>query len=202
MESKGFSCGEMIKRGWLLTKEHIGFFIPYLLVFFVVWVIGNVVSVRAEGGFSILVWLLFFLIDCWLAVGFIKACLRAAAGEKPSFGDLVPLLKHAFPLIVVAILYQLLVTLGMILLIIPGVYWAIKYYFALWAVVDNGMGIKEAFSESAKITDGIKWDLGGLYFLLMIIALLGMLALGVGLLVAMPVGGIALALVYTRFKTL
>jgi hypothetical protein len=46
--------------------------------------------------------------------------------------------------------------LGFILLIIPGIYFSLKYRYASYEVVQNNTGIVEAFSNSGKITDGIK----------------------------------------------
>lgn len=196
MESKGFSAGAVIKESWELTKKHLGFFVPYLLVVFVL----NLFSYyHKDSPMAFLVYGAVALIQLVLSLGLIKAYLRVSKGEAPSWSDGFIQLKNILTLAVVWILYSLLIFLGLFLLVVPGIYWGIKYGYALWSVIDRGSGIKEAFHHSALITEGIKWDLVSLWCLSFIITLIGALALGIGLLIAIPVIGIAYGIVYHRF---
>jgi hypothetical protein len=71
-------------------------------------------------------------------------------------------------------LYILIVLGGMILLIIPGIIWGIKYFYAPYAVIVEGIGGKEAFSRSKALTKDRLWEIGwrefvfGLLFFLII----------------------------------
>jgi uncharacterized membrane protein len=82
--------------------------------------------------------------------------------KKPSFSDLfiIPKSKdNTIQLLKYFATYTILVMgtiLGFILLIIPGIYFSLKYRYASYEVVQNNTGIVEAFSNSGKITDGIK----------------------------------------------
>jgi uncharacterized membrane protein len=99
------------------------------------------------------------------------------------------------------ILYGLAILIGLILLIVPGVYLAIKYQFVPYLIVDKGMDPIEAFTESAKMTNGQKWNLFLLILLYILILFVGLLALGVGLLVAAPIVMIAQAYVYKKLSS-
>jgi len=88
--------------------------------------------------------------------------------------------------------YGAVVFVGFLLLIIPGVYWSLKYGQYRMLIVDKNLGIFESIKESGRITEGYKmkilvvsFALGGLMFLSMIptivsVILFGQFAAGAG----------------------
>lgn len=85
----------------------------------------------------------------------------------------------------------LVVFLGLILLIVPGVIAALAFYFTLYLIVEKQLWPIEAMKESVRITRGYRMQL--LLFTLAVAGLniLGFLCLIVGLLVSIPVTMIA-----------
>ncbi len=83
-----------------------------------------------------------------------------------------------------SLLYGAVVFLGLICLIIPGIYLAIRYGFALYLMIDKDMGIKESFHESAKMTKGQIWHIIGFGIASFFAIVLGLLLLVVGLIPA------------------
>ena len=69
----------------------------------------------------------------------------------------------------------LVVAGGMILFIVPGIIWSIKYMFVPFLILDKNISVKEAFEVSGKITNGHKWLLFA-YGLL--IGIVGLILLG------------------------
>lgn len=98
-----------------------------------------------------------------------------------------------------ALRYALIVFGGMLLLIIPGIYLSLKYMFVLYLVADRNMNISDAFKASAMMTDGVKWQIMGIGFLAGCFGLAGIILLGVGLLVTIPV---AMLTSYVMYNTL
>jgi uncharacterized membrane protein len=96
------------------------------------------------------------------------------------------------------VLYTLLAVIGFLLLIIPGIYLAIKYQYVQYLIVDKNLDVIEAFRESGRMTDGHKWNLFLLFLLFIAISALGFLALGIGLLVTIPIVIVAQAYVYKK----
>jgi len=90
------------------------------------------------------------------------------------------------------------VAFGFILLVVPGIYWAIKYSFSELLFIDKEIGIKEAFNLSGKMTQGIKWQLILFGLAILGINILGVLALGVGLIVTVPLSILSNLLLYTH----
>lgn len=94
--------------------------------------------------------------------------------------------------------YSLVVTVGLFLLVVPGIVWAVKYSFHRHLIVDKGLDPFQALYVSGQMTEGHKWDLLWFLILLKLINLLGVLCAGVGLLVTLPYTSIARARVYDR----
>ena len=59
----------------------------------------------------------------------------------------------------------------MILLIVPGVIFALMFMFATMIVIDRGLGPIESMKESRRITTGYKWKLLGLALVLTLLNL-------------------------------
>ena len=95
--------------------------------------------------------------------------------------------EHGLKIFVVNILVALMVIIGLIIFIIPGIVLALKYSQALFIMSENkDMDIMDALKESSRMMKGYKWNLFlfGLSFILHI--LLGMITFGLYMLYAMP----------------
>lgn len=68
-------------------------------------------------------------------------------------------LKLLIPLLLASLLVGSITLVGIMLLIIPGIYFAIKYSFTSYIVITENVGVWEAFSRSGKYTQGYKIDL-------------------------------------------
>jgi len=82
------------------------------------------------------------------------------------------------------------------LLIIPGIWFALRYQYFGMAIVDKNMGPIEALKYSGQITQGNALKLFGMALASMGVIVLGLLALILGVFVAMPVVYIAMAYIY------
>lgn len=92
--------------------------------------------------------------------------------------------------------YAAVVIVGLILLIIPGIYLALKYMYVPYLVLDKKMGIKDAFNKSAEMTDGNKWKIIGLGITSFAVVLLGIVCLIIGVFPATVVVTFASVYVY------
>lgn len=99
------------------------------------------------------------------------------------------------------ILTGILVSLGFIAFLVPGVILAVGLAFVPYLVIERGLGPIEAMKESWRITKGHKWPLFLLILALIGISLLGLLALVVGIFVALPIALLAFAHAYRTLAT-
>jgi hypothetical protein len=121
-----------------------------------------------------------------LGFGVTKAHLAASRGEKPTWKDL----GYAFgprywPSIGLGLLTVLIIIGGLILLIIPGIYWAVRLAFTHQRFVADGLGVKESIRASFADTRGRWWNVFGLAMMSLLLILAGALALVVGVFVAL-----------------
>jgi hypothetical protein len=76
-----------------------------------------------------------------------------------------------------SVVYGLIVVVGLMLVILPGIYWACKYFAMMPAVVIEGLDSSTSQKRSSQLTHGSKWRVLGLivgawliYFVLLSIA--------------------------------
>jgi hypothetical protein len=103
--------------------------------------------------------LVYMIISIMLNYGYALATLKAARNEQPTIPDLLRPFKKFFTVIFSGILLSIIVGLGLIFFIIPGLYLLIRLIFVPYLVVDWSAGVIEAIEESWKITKGHFWDI-------------------------------------------
>ncbi len=196
MKTDTFVAKDAIKFGWQKTKEHFWFL---LLVMAGSTVISGILKSMSHGngdmGFA---GVISFLFQVVVSVGTIAIALKIVRGKEFGFSDFRVSFEVFWKYIVTSILLGLLVGAGMILLIIPGIYFAIRYGLATYLVVDKHLGPLEAMKRSALITGGNKWKLFEFLLIVIGVNILGALALLVGLVVSIPTTFIAGVWVYNE----
>lgn len=78
---------------------------------------------------------------------------------------------------------SIIVAVGYVLLIVPGIIWSIKYRYVLYLIVDKKVGVRQAFADSAAMTNNLKWrivTLDARVVLMVLGPLLAVLLLGLG----------------------
>lgn len=98
------------------------------------------------------------------------------------------------------ILTSIIVLIGFVLLIIPGIIAALGLMFVTYLIVDRHMNPIDAIKESWRITKGHKWELFLLALALIGLNIVGFLLLLVGLLVTVPVSMLAVVHVYRTLE--
>jgi len=103
-------------------------------------------------GFMSLVYSLFIINPVSVGAGY--AFLRAARNDPLDIRDMFAGFSVYINAVLVLFLYGLLVGIGLIFLIIPGIFFACKFIFAPYIVVDKHMNVIEALQESWDMTKG------------------------------------------------
>ena len=85
------------------------------------------------------------------------------------------------------VLAGIIIFVGFLLLVVPGVIASLGLCFVLYVVIDRGDGPINALKESWRLTKGSKWQLFLLVLALIGLNLLGLLLLLVGILVTVPI---------------
>ncbi len=136
------------------------------------------------------------------AVGLALATLslKVVAGKTVDFSDIFSRFDVLLNFVLVNIAVTVLTMIGFILLIVPGIIIGSRLFFAVYFVVDKNLSFEDSIKASWKLTEGKVMKL--IFFQLVLIALniLGVIALGVGLLIAIPVTSIASVYVYKELS--
>lgn len=111
--------------------------------------------------------------------------LRAARGTPFQVTDMFAVFSRNYWSAVAAhILTAAAVLLGFFCLVVPGIILAIRLSFVSYLVIDRKLGPLEAIHESWEMTRGHSWNLFGMGVAAVLAAILGLLCLVVGVLVA------------------
>jgi membrane-anchored glycerophosphoryl diester phosphodiesterase (GDPDase) len=88
----------------------------------------------------------------------------------------------------VYIVYLLIVTAGCLCCILPGIFLAVRFMFAPMIAINHPeLTFSEAFTRSWHMTKGHFWQLIGLYLLIILINILGLICCCVGYLLTMVI---------------
>ncbi|MDX9703209.1 MAG: hypothetical protein RBU23_09215 [Candidatus Auribacterota bacterium] len=137
-----------------------------------------------------------FLLQVYLMCGMLRIVLKIYGDEEVSFADLFSGLPYLKVYSVATFLYGLIVSVGLLLLIVPGVIWSIKYVFFHFLVLDKQMQAIDSLKKSSRITDGVKWKLFLFFILMYLFNIAGVCLLFVGLFFTIPMSFLALAYIY------
>jgi uncharacterized membrane protein len=206
MGTKSFSIGNAIRFGWETFKKYPWFFI---IAAFLAIVIPSQIRVELAPGEPIspevgllgsVIGIISFLVNTFITMGIFNVSLKFADGQRGEAADFFSAYPLYFIFLGASILYGIAVTIGTILFIIPGIILAVRLQFFGFFVLDQGAGVTEALRRSWEATRGVGWSVFVFDLALLGIIILGALALGVGLLIAIPITWLALAYVYRRLQ--
>ena len=195
--------GEIFSFGWKNTKENFLFLLGILVIFALVSVLNGALQEAFRPQFGVLVFIIgiaFWLLNVLLELGYFKIVLKLIAGEKPTYRQLYEHYPLFLNFLLASILMGLIILGGFILLILPGIYLAVRLQFVPILVADKGLPPVDAVKAGWNLTKG-RW-LNVFVFDLLLIGLniLGVLALFVGLLVTIPMSSISFAYFYRKLQ--
>jgi len=192
-----FSIKETLKYGWNKSKEHLELILFSTLLILTVGSVTGDFGDHNRGGFNFslfgFVATIFLII---IRIGYTKIFLRIYDGESPKFVDIFQEYKIFWRYLGTSILSFFVIAGGLLLVIIPGIIWAVRFSFSAIIVIDDKIGPVAAMKESWAITKGNFWKLLGFWTVLGLFNLLGLICLGIGLIVTIPVSMFASIYVY------
>jgi hypothetical protein len=197
---KTFSIRASIKRGWALFKSHKHTLIISLIVLTLLQSVmgdnkGGLLYSR-ESGLRILIIIIAWVAVTVVRIGWLKITLLIEDGQSPKWTDVFAYGDYFLKFFLASFLYAFGTGVFLLLLVVPGIYFAITYSFVPLLVIDTDLSIGESFKRSAEMTKGHKWKLFGLLLVSILLVMLGLLALVVGVFVAIPVTALAYAHAY------
>ena len=160
--------GDILNRAWTIYKAQLGpCVIPGLLIMGIsiamsfainiaILVIAEALNDEAAVAANIGLQIISNVVSLWLNLGMIIYFLKIARGQPAQLGDLFTGGPYLLRGIGAMILFLLVFYLGCLLCIVPGVYFALRYGFFLFSIVDRNVGALESYGASSQITGGNK----------------------------------------------
>ena len=170
--------------GWETLKKH---FVNLLVVTLILMVAqslsgftgrSNDVSF-SEGSISFIIWL---LIAGPVSFSSMWVFLRAARGDEYEIKDAFACFgTNYFEIMLANFLTTIIIVIGVVFLIIPGIIFGVKLAFVPYLVMDKQMKAMDAIKLSWKMTDGYFWQIFLVGFLAVFIVIGGLILLVIGI---------------------
>ncbi len=138
------------------------------------------------GVFIFLGQLVLIAASMFFMIGYLDMLIKIARGQPAAVGDLFKIPGRLGPMIGVILLFGLMVSIGSMLCVIPGLILLVMFWPAQLLVLEGKADVIESFTVARSITANntltiiLVWLVGG------VIANLGALACGVGVFVSIP----------------
>jgi uncharacterized membrane protein len=184
------------KNGWRQLWK-------YFLELFLIGIVGFVIGIPAGmGGWSqgaaasflgVLGVAYSVLIVSPVDYGVSFAYLKAARGDSLEIKNMFEAFQNYF---LAALLVAVIVIVGFILLVVPGIIFACKLAFTPYLVVDRKMAVIEAVKGSWSMTSGHAWKVFLIGLLAIPISIAGLICFGVGIILSIMWITLALASLY------
>jgi len=183
---------KILQRAWEIFKKD-------WKIISVIMLLSTIVGrLSSRDGNSGLIDLAIFLASIIFTMISTLVSLKLVRGQSVTMEDITGLKNKAWPFIKTYIRYFLYIIGGLLLLIIPGIYFALKYGFALYLSIDQTDSSGEAMNMSAKMTEGVKGQLIVFGIISVILNIVGLIALYIGVIVTSAVTIIGFALIYEQ----
>lgn len=202
MEPK-FIISEVCSTSWKRTKTQIwvlaGLIIGMSIISFTLGAFAMPMQTSLVG--TIVVNVVSFLISLIFGLGYIKNIFQALDGEEPQFSAYGQQARKIITYFVAEILAGIVITIGLCLFIIPGIYLALRFQFCAAIIVEEDAGIIESLKRSWEITAGQEVSLFFLMLAMIGIVILGLILLGIGIFVAIPLIYMMQCYVFRKLST-
>ena len=180
--------GNYVKVGWELFKHYPYGFIAFCLLNIFINAVLNAIPLLGP--------LASLALSLPLVMGNFIVAARLLQGQTPQFRDFFSAFSFFWPLFLVSLISSILIAIGMILLIIPGVYLMVSYLFASCLVIDGSQDFWPAMELSRRTVMPQWFGFFAFLLLLIVMNLAGALLLGLGLLATIPISFCALTVAY------
>lgn len=151
-----FTVNEVLTKGWEITKKYwlqyiglVAIIVGYSILF------SGVSGISESGAWQLLMFLINLSAQIIFTMATIRLALNAVDGKQIVYKDLFKFdAMQAVYVLGVMILFSIVVGLGLLLFIIPGIILALMFSFAIYFVVEKNMSPIEAMGKSKEITEG------------------------------------------------
>ena len=127
MQMNELSAGPLLKSAWQKFKSNwLNLTGVLLLIVAIQTVLGLIAEISNEG-FAFFMSIIIFAAGIIMGMGFLNITIKIGRGDDFEIADLFGTIVPFFKYLVGTLLYGLIFYIGLILLVIPGIIWGIKF---------------------------------------------------------------------------
>lgn len=196
-----FEIGEVISEAWNKTKGAKGTFFLAFIMTYIILIAVLVISISIETASlgvagTVIAQLIINLIILPICAGIFIIGIKRSANIPIKATNIFGHFNKTLKLFAAIILMQIIVIIGYLLFILPGIYLTIAYFMAMPLIVEKNMGVWEALETSRKAITK-RWFSMLLFFIVMgLIFMISSIPFGIGLIWTFPMCMIAYGIIY------
>jgi Predicted integral membrane protein len=220
MSSNNLVIGDIISSAWEGIKKNLWIFVGvtfafYLVILSIFSFAGGMSAITALtannigsnpgaifglmfGGSMLLTMLLILIVSYIFYIGYYSMALIVADGGKPTLSVFTFSGSKIVNMIVAGLIVGIVVYIGTLLCIIPGLYLAARLFLFGFFIIDEDCNFIDAMKKSWEATKGEVLNIVLIILVLYLINILGAICCGVGMFVTTPMTVIALAILYRK----
>ena len=200
MAPDAFSIGDAFSFAWQRFKKNAVFLLLLGVGLGILSLIANALqhAIMAAPLLFAVVYLIVIGINAFASFVMVTACLEVHDYGTIEFDDLTKAFPQLIPYLIGYVIFGVAIIIGYLLLIVPGIFLTVKLFLYMYLVVDKKMNGIDALKLSYEMTTGHFMELFLFFLSVLVINVIGLLLFGIGLLVTVPITGIAGAYVYRK----
>lgn len=189
-EKYNIRLGDALKEAWAIFLKGPEVFVGVTFLYFaVVFVLGYLPVVGQ---------LITLLMVSLFIPAYLKLAQEGEGKERITFESLQGLVPLLPQLLALSLVKGILISIGFMLLFFPGVYLIVIFFFAECFAVLKGRAFVDALKDSKRLADQNLLGVLGLTVFLAMLAFSGLLLVGLGVLLTLPLAALVLYCVFRR----
>jgi hypothetical protein len=168
---------EIVSRSWTVYKAHFKIILMYLGPLFVGFIVAEIlatIDTTAALSISGVTYAATVIYSIWMSIVLTRLIYQGVSGKKKLNEAKAKenVWGRVLPWIGVSIITGVLVLLGTIAFIVPGIILAMMYFTAQYGVIIENKGVHDSISDSIKVTKNRKMNMFWTFLLASLIVIL------------------------------
>jgi uncharacterized membrane protein len=205
MQERTIDIPRLYKYSFSRFIKYASFVIGITLTFYVLAFVPQVYfTLRAPQeptGETQLISFILTLLQLYLSLGFIKIMLCLIDDRYVEVKDLFNNARPFLSYFVASFLYGMATLIGLLLLVVPGIFIAVRLQFYPYYILEEGDTSMSALQKSYYATQNLTLELFLFGITVLLANVLGVLFFGIGVLVTYPLTTMATAVIYKGLRS-
>jgi uncharacterized membrane protein len=162
------------KEGWQLIQRDTALFVISTVLIAIVFGIASLIPFAG------------LLVSGPLVAGFYHLVIKAHRGATPAYSDLTAGFNYLAPLVLATFVTSIITSLGFLLFVLPGIYFAIAYGMTTLIIFDQGLRFWQGMETSRQLITTHFGDYFAFVLLALVLNIVAAIPAGLGLLISIP----------------